>query len=128
MKNKYDALKNTTNWIINSSSEEFISTFKMLDGNYSGITVGEFIDSFFDHSDNNFFEYELITTGNFIFGAEEIISNNKKEWTPINITEKAGVKGVELIDIKNINLINTEQKCTDLYDAANDCIYYSLAA
>ena len=62
MNSKYNALKNTTDWIINSSSEEFMSTFKNLNDNYSGITIGEFIDSFIEQSESNCIEYDIITT------------------------------------------------------------------
>lgn len=43
MIDKYTALKNTTDWIANSSSEEFKSTFNELGDNYSGLTIGDFL-------------------------------------------------------------------------------------
>lgn len=129
MNNKYTALNNTTDWIINSSSEEFMSTFNMLDGNYSGITIGEFIDLFVDDKKNNDIEYNIITTGNFIFGAEEITSDKDKEWKQITMSERTHIGSVELIDIKNIKVAGEDKKYTDLYYAANDSVYdYSLAA
>ena len=50
MADKYEALQNTTNWIVNSSPEEFLSTFNQLEGDYDGITLGEYIDSSLDDS------------------------------------------------------------------------------
>ena len=50
MVDKYEALQNTTNWIVNSSPEEFLSTFNQLEGDYDGITLGEYIDSSLDDS------------------------------------------------------------------------------
>ena len=55
MKDKYDSLNKITNWIKNSSSDEFMSTFNELGDNYSGITIGEFIDSF-NESNESFIE------------------------------------------------------------------------
>lgn len=40
---KYIALQNTTNWIENSSSEEFMSLYNKLGDDYSGTTVGEIL-------------------------------------------------------------------------------------
>lgn len=50
---KYESLKNVTNWIENSSSEEFMSTFNSLNNNYSNnsITLGDFIDHYIDNND-----------------------------------------------------------------------------
>lgn len=44
---KYEKLKNVTNWIEDSSSEEFMSTFNELNNNYpnNSITLGDFIDN-----------------------------------------------------------------------------------
>ena len=42
---KYESLKRITDWIKNSSSEEFMEKFNQLDGNYSGMSVGDFLDS-----------------------------------------------------------------------------------
>ena len=129
MNSKYNALKNTTDWIINSSSEEFMSTFKNLNDNYSGITIGEFTDSFIEQSESNCIEYDIITTENFIFGLDEFITDEKYEWKNIISPEKAYLGNVELVDPRNIKLIDSAQGCTDLYDAANDSLYYySLAA
>ena len=97
MNSKYNALKNTTDWIINSSSEEFMSTFKNLNDNYSGITIGEFIDSFIEQSESNCIEYDIITTENFIFGLDEFITDEKYEWKNIISPEKAYLGNVELV-------------------------------
>ena len=43
--NKYDALDNTMEWIKNSSSEDFMRGFNTLEGEYCGITIGEYIES-----------------------------------------------------------------------------------
>lgn len=42
---KYESLKRITDWIKNSSSEEFMEKFNQLDRNYSGMTIGDFLDS-----------------------------------------------------------------------------------
>lgn len=41
---KYEGLQKITDWIKNSSSEEFMETFNKLDKEYSGMTLGDFID------------------------------------------------------------------------------------
>lgn len=46
---KYEGLQKVTDWIINSSSEEFMGTFnKLNDKEYSGLTLGDFLDSLDD--------------------------------------------------------------------------------
>ncbi|MDO9831141.1 hypothetical protein Q7381_04185 [Glaesserella parasuis] len=118
---KYQALQNTTDWIINSSSDEFLSTFNMLNDEYSGLTIGEFIDSYIDDKYNNI-EYNIITTTNFIFGAEEISSLKEKE--PTIVLKESGKVSVE-----NVRSIDLPNGFTDSYNAANDEIYdYSFAA
>ena len=47
MNTKYDSLKRITDWINNSSSDEFMSKFNKLGDNYSGINVGEFRDDLY---------------------------------------------------------------------------------
>ena len=123
MCNKYDSLKRVTNWIKDSSSDEFMSTFTKLDDNYSGVTIGDFIDSFIDDSDSNFFEYDILTTGNFIFGAEESTSESKNEWKFIKTPEVDHSESSEFINIKDICMIDNKQKYTNLYDATKDDTY-----
>lgn len=60
MIDKYTALQNTTDWIVNSSIEEFMSTFNELGDNYEGITLGEYIDLFLDTKLNNGIEYNIL--------------------------------------------------------------------
>lgn len=127
MNTKYDSLKRITDWINNSSSDEFMSKFNKLGDNYSGITVGEFIDSFIDNSEGDFSECDILTTGNFIFGAEEISSDSKYEWEMISTPFDAQFGISELVDINDIRIIDNKKKCSDLYDVAKDDIY-SLAA
>lgn len=43
---KYTALKNTLDWIENSSPEEFAEGFNSLTGDYNGVTIGEIIEFF----------------------------------------------------------------------------------
>ena len=43
---KYTALKNTLDWIENSSPEEFAAGFNSLTGDYNGVTIGEIIEFF----------------------------------------------------------------------------------
>ncbi|POY42010.1 hypothetical protein [Avibacterium endocarditidis] len=88
MNDKYNALQNTTDWIVNSSSEEFMSTFKTLNDNYSGMTIGEFIDYFIEQSESNCVEYDIITTENFIFGLEELMVDKQYEWRNIFFQKK----------------------------------------
>lgn len=46
---KYEGLQKVTDWIKNSSSEEFMGTFnKLNDKEYSGPTIGDFLDSLDD--------------------------------------------------------------------------------
>lgn len=46
---KYEGLQKVTDWIKNSSSEEFMGTFnKLNDKEYSGPTLGDFLDSLDD--------------------------------------------------------------------------------
>lgn len=46
---KYEALQKISDWIKNSSSEEFMGTFnKLNDKEYSGPTLGDFLDSLDD--------------------------------------------------------------------------------
>lgn len=43
---KYEGLQKVTDWIKNSSSEEFMETFnKLNDNEYSGPTLGDFLSS-----------------------------------------------------------------------------------
>lgn len=43
---KYESLQKVTDWIKNSSSEEFMGTFnKLNEKEYSGPTIGDFLDS-----------------------------------------------------------------------------------
>lgn len=44
MSDKYNALRSTTDWILNSPSEEFMSSFKTLKNDCSKMTAGAFID------------------------------------------------------------------------------------
>ena len=127
MEDKYDSLNKITDWIKNSSSDEFMSTFNELGDNYSGITIGEFIDSFIDNTDDDFSEYNIITTGDFIFGAEEMPSDSKNKWEMINTSLNVQIINFELVDINNIHMIDNKNKYTNLYDVAKDDIY-SLAA
>ena len=127
MEDKYDSLNKITDWIKNSSSDEFMSTFNELGDNYSGITIGEFIDSFIDSNDGCFSEYDIITTENFIFGAEEIPSDGTNEWEMINTSLEVQFINFKLVDINNIHMIDNEKKCTDIYDVAKDDIYYLAA-
>ncbi|RDE66758.1 hypothetical protein DPV96_06920 [Aggregatibacter segnis] len=128
---KYTELRNVTDWIENSSSEEFMSTFNSLGNDYSGVTLGDFVDYFInDDETDETVEYDILTTGNFIFEAEELERNIEKEaeWLSY-IFDDAPILSMELIDASQIKLIDEKQECTDLYDAANDEIYdYSLAA
>lgn len=49
---KYEGLQKVTDWIMNSSSEEFMGTFnKLNDKEYSGPTLGDFLDSLDDTED-----------------------------------------------------------------------------
>lgn len=43
--NNYDALDAVTKWIKESSHEEFMKNFNTLEGQYSGITIGEYLDN-----------------------------------------------------------------------------------
>ena len=128
---KYTELRNVTDWIENSSSEEFMSTFNSLGNDYSGVTLGDFVDYFInDDETDETVEYDILTTGNFIFEAEELERNIEKEaeWLSY-IFDDAPILSMELIDASQIKLIDEKQECTDLYDAANDEIYdYPLAA
>lgn len=46
---KYEGLQKVTDWIINSSSEEFMGTFNKLNNKeYSGPTLGDFLGSLDD--------------------------------------------------------------------------------
>ena len=46
---KYEGLQKVTDWIKNSSSEEFMESFnKLNDKEYSGPTLGDFLDSLDD--------------------------------------------------------------------------------
>lgn len=45
---RYEGLQKVTDWIKNSSSEEFMGTFNKLNDNYSGPTLGDFLDSLDD--------------------------------------------------------------------------------
>lgn len=127
MSNKYDSLEKITNWIKNSSSEEFMSKFNKLGDNYSGITIGEFIDSFIDNSDDISSEYDILTTGNFVFDAEETTSDCQNKWEILTPKKDVKLGCFELVDIKDIHITDNKQKCTDLYDAKKEDIY-SLAA
>lgn len=126
MNTKYDSLKRITDWINNSSSDEFMSKFYKLGDNYSGITVGEFIDSFIDNSEGDFSECDILTTGNFFFGAEAMISDSKNEQvmvsTPVS-PEDTEFKSSELVDINDIRMLDDKKKCTNLYDVAEDDVY-----
>lgn len=120
MIDKYTALQNTTDWIVNSSIEEFMSTFNELGDNYEGITLGEYIDLFLDTELDNGIEYNILTTDNFIFGAEVgfIANNSVFETYPI---EEVSIKGVQHIKL--------DSNLTDCYNASNDELYgVSLAA
>ena len=122
---KYTELRNVTDWIENSSSEEFMSTFNSLGNDYSGVTLGDFVDYFInDDETDETVEYDILTTGNFIFEAEELERNIEKEaeWLSY-IFDDAPILSMELIDASQIKLIDEKQECTDLYDAANDEIY-----
>lgn len=41
---KYESLQKITDWVKNSSPEEFMEKFNKLDDNNSGITIGDFLD------------------------------------------------------------------------------------
>lgn len=57
---KYEGLQKVTDWIKNSSSEEFMGTFnKLNDKEYLGPTLGDFLDSLDDTEEVE--EGELIT-------------------------------------------------------------------
>lgn len=54
---KYEGLQKVTDWIKNSSSEEFMGTFnKLNDKEYSGPTLGDFINSADVKDIKDFFE------------------------------------------------------------------------
>lgn len=57
---KYEGLQKVTDWIKNSSSEEFMGTFnKLNDKEYSGPTIGDFLG--LDDTEELFEEGEPIT-------------------------------------------------------------------
>ncbi len=54
---KYESLQKVTDWIKNSSSEEFMGTFnKLNDKEYPGPTLGDFLDSAEIKDIRDFFE------------------------------------------------------------------------
>lgn len=120
MIDKYLALKNTTNWIENSSLEEFMSTFHELGDEYDGITLGEYIDLFIDTDLNDDIEFNILTTDNFIFGAESKLTGANIALEPCLIEEPS---------IERVYSIELDAKLTDSYNASNDEIYdFSCAA
>lgn len=64
-----NSLNAVTKWIENSSSEEFLLNFNKLGNNYSGITLGEYLDEYGVIEDESDL-YNILTTENFIYGAE----------------------------------------------------------
>lgn len=118
MIDKYVALQNTTNWIVNSSSEEFMSTFNELGDGYGGMTLGDYIDLFID-SDldiNDIIEYNILTTEDFVFGAD--IQENDSHQFYIN--ESYSMEELTIEKMQYVELPSNLQNC---YDAANDELY-----
>lgn len=122
MIDKYTALKNTTDWIVNSSIEEFMSTFNQLGDNYEGITLGEYIDLFIDTDlINDNIEYNILTTDNFIFNAKTQAKNDKCSFVQ--------TYPVEETTSEKMVLVKLPPNLTDCYNASNDELYgFSCAA
>lgn len=87
---KYEALKAVTQWIRESSSEDFMKNFNTLEGQYSGITIGEYLDHYGILDDEYEFQ-NIMTTSNFIFGLETVSINIQFEES-IRITEFENIK------------------------------------
>lgn len=121
--NKYDALDNTMEWIKNSSSEDFMRGFNTLEGEYCGITIGEYIESLSDFEEHEEITYSIITTEDFIFGLEnEFVSLSE----PLDIISYETGSGVmERISV-NAEL-NSSSDIIDSYDASNDDLYLDMS-
>lgn len=118
MIDKYLALRNTMDWITNSSSEEFMNTFNQLDDKYDGMTLGEYIDLFIDTDLNSTIEYNIMTTDNFIFGAKaDQINNTDTRFEPCIIKQKIVERKIQSIEYP-LHLI------TKFDNASNDELYY----
>lgn len=103
--NKYQALQNTTDWIVNCSIEEFMGGFNNLlfsDTEQDSPNLGSIIDSF---PDFEFLENQdslcinIMTTDNFVFGAEVV--SNKLE----NFLQHVDLSQCQIIEIDSIGCL-----------------------
>ena len=86
----------------------------------SSLEEGEYIDLFIDTDLNDDIEFNILTTDNFIFGAESKFTGDNIALEPCLIEEPA---------IERVYSIGLDAKLTDSYNASNDEIYdFSCAA
>lgn len=93
MDDKYQALQNTTDWIINSSVEEFMEGFNNLpkhEVNENNPSLGSIINSFPDfesleNQDN--LCMNIMTTDDFVFGAETISNRLENHLKNIDLSQ-----------------------------------------
>lgn len=93
MIDKYEAMQRTTDWIKNSSVEEFMEFFNRLprhEVNENNPSLGSVVDCLFDFEllerrDN--LCYHIMITDNFVFGAETVSKNIEDFFKNIDLSQ-----------------------------------------
>ena len=80
MKNNV-ALEAVTKWIEESTEEDFIKNFNKLEDQYTGITIGEYLDEYGSDVSN-----ELTDKGYVILPTEPLSEEDKKQRKAVPVT------------------------------------------
>jgi hypothetical protein len=121
MKN-YDTLDAVTKWIRESTAEDFIKNFNKLEGQYTGITIGEYLDEY-SVSEISFEFQNIMTTPDFIFGLDVTTkkTNNFSD-SGFKLSDQTKSIAIETLKVELIDM-----KDTNVFEAVNDSPYFDEA-
>jgi hypothetical protein len=124
---KYAALNNVTRWIQESSFEDFLEKFNKIEGKFTGITIGEYLEECrisleelheVDHGYRN-----IMTTLDFVFGLEEL-SESQDVSTEVYVSNKFKSFSCELVSLQSRRAILINGTSTEFFEVKNGSTYF----
>ena len=106
-------------WIETSSSADFLKNFNKLEGQYSGITIGEYLEVC-SVVENEYEFRNVMTSIDFIFGLED-------EPMSIKIGDSSEFTSNEMIKSIEVEELKLGDQYSDLFEAQNDSPYFDEA-